>query len=88
MDSNQYRQFSNPCPACRNGELRVVLLAYDANKKLEGVLHCFHISNLQVQKCEACGEIFFDATSHSQIAQGLQDKIRLPNEITKEKSDS
>jgi len=76
-------RFDSPCPICGKGELRIVAISYDAQKKYEGRLHRFHISNLNVKKCESCGELFFDAASHEQIAQGLRGKLKLlsPSDI-------
>jgi putative zinc finger/helix-turn-helix YgiT family protein len=69
--------FDCPCPVCGKGELLSTIIAYDAEIKHDGRLYLFPIPRLQVNKCSACGEVFFDAATDDQISQALREHLNL-----------
>ena len=71
------QRFDCPCSTCGKGELLSATISYEAEIKHDGRLHKFSIPNLQVNKCETCGEVFFDATSHDEISQALREHLNL-----------
>jgi putative zinc finger/helix-turn-helix YgiT family protein len=71
------------CVECGKTEVRPAVIAYDAEVKHDGRLCRFSINDLHVNRCDACGEVFFDATTDAQISQGLRQHLQLlsPREI-------
>ena len=75
--SNDARPLDCPCPVCGKGELLPETIAHDAEVKHDGRLYSFQIPKLQVKKCGACGEVFFDAATDDQISQALREHLNL-----------
>ena len=71
------QRFDCPCPTCGQGELLLETISHEAEIKHDGRLHTFTIPHLHVKKCNACGEVFFDATSHDEISQALREHLSL-----------
>ncbi len=71
---------------CGQGELLPATISHEAEIKHDGRLYNLQIPGLQVKKCDACGEVFFDATSHGQISQALRGHLNLlsPQQIRDE----
>jgi putative zinc finger/helix-turn-helix YgiT family protein len=72
-----------PCADCGKIEVRLAAIAYTAEIKHDGKLYALPIPELHVQKCDACGEVFFDAVTDDQISQALRERLGLlsPQEI-------
>ena len=71
------RPSTRPCPECGKGDVRSVTIAYDAEIKHDGRLYAFPIPELLVNRCDACGEVFFDAATDDQISQALRNHLKL-----------
>jgi putative zinc finger/helix-turn-helix YgiT family protein len=80
--TNSKRSFFE-CVECGKTAAQPTVIPYDAEVKHDGRLCRFHIDSLQINRCEACGEIYFDATTDAQISQGLREHLQLlsPDEI-------
>ena len=52
--------------------MRPAVIPYDARVKHDGTVYTFSIRELQVNKCQLCGEIYFDNVTDDQISQGLR----------------
>ncbi len=81
--TNTSRQFPYPCAECGKPEVGQAVIPYDAEVKHDGRLYRFHIRELRVNRCNACGEVYFDAATDAQISQGLREHLQLlsPDEI-------
>ena len=77
------RPFPHYCAECGRSEVRPAVIEYDAEVKHDGRLIRFSIPELRVNKCNSCGEVFFDAATDAQISQGLRERLQLlsPEEI-------
>ncbi len=71
------KRFDCPCPVCGQGELLSVTIPHEAEIKHDGRLYRLPVPRLQVKKCNACGEVFFDAASHDEISQALRTRLNL-----------
>ena len=71
------KRFDCPCPLCGHGKLLSVTIAHEAEIKHDGRLYRLSIPSLPVKKCDACGEVFFDAASHGEISQALRTRLNL-----------
>ena len=80
---NSTRPFPHACAHCGKGEIWPAVIPYDAEVKHDGRLYKFHIRELRVNRCNACGEVYFDAVTDAQITQGLREQLPLlsPDEI-------
>jgi putative zinc finger/helix-turn-helix YgiT family protein len=83
MVENTKRAYPYRCAACGRTEVRPTVIPYDAEVKHDGRLCRFHIDDLSVNRCDACGEVFFDSATDAQISQGLREYVHLlrPDEI-------
>jgi putative zinc finger/helix-turn-helix YgiT family protein len=77
------QRFPQRCPECGKGDVRPGVMPYNARAKHDGSVYTFSIAALKVNKCQSCGEIFFDNTTDDQISQGLREHLGLlsPEEI-------
>jgi hypothetical protein len=71
------KPFPRRCPECGKAELQPATIAYDAEVKHDGRLYAFHIPQLQVNKCGACGEVLFGNVADDQISQSLREHLAL-----------
>ena len=71
------KPFPRRCPECGRAELQPANIAYDAEVKHDGRLYAFHIPQLQVNKCGACGEVLFGNVADDQISQALREHLVL-----------
>ena len=71
------------CVECRKTAVRPAVISYDAEVKHDGRMCRFHIDGLRVNRCDACGEVYFDAATDAQISQALREHLQLlsPDEI-------
>lgn len=80
MDSNPqacFRSFPQPCSECGEEQVNRAVIEYDAEVKYDGKLYQFHISRLTVNKCGACGEVYFDTVTNREISQALREHLHL-----------
>ncbi len=77
------RRFPQRCPECGKTDVCPDAIPYDARAKHDGSVYTFSIAALKVNKCQSCGEVFFDNTTDEQISQGLREHLGLlsPEEI-------
>jgi len=77
------QSFPRICPDCGKEEVKPEKIAYDAKVKHDGRQYALHILDLLVNKCSACGEVFFDSVASGQIYQALRNHLKLlsPQEI-------
>ncbi len=77
--------FPRPCSECGQEQVYVDFIEYDAEVKHDGNLHAFHIPKLTVNKCKACGEVYFDTITSEEISLALRDHLHLlsPQQIRK-----
>ena len=77
------KPFPRRCPQCREREVFLEAIPYDASVKHDGRLYCFRIAALHVNKCRNCGLVLFDSLADEEISQGLRDELHLlsPAEI-------
>jgi YgiT-type zinc finger domain-containing protein len=61
-------------------------ISHQAEIKHDGRLHTIQIPDLPVMKCNSCGEVFFNTTSHNEISQALRRHLNLlsPEQIRDE----
>ena len=71
------RPFPRPCSECGQEQVNSDVIGYDAEVKHDGKLHKFHIPRLTVNRCNACGEVYFDAITSEEILQALRDRLNL-----------
>jgi hypothetical protein len=71
------KPFPRHCPECGQTQVYPATIPYDAEVKHDGRLYSFQIPALEVNKCAACGEIFFSNVTDDQISQALRDHLSL-----------
>ncbi len=71
------KPFPRRCPECGKAEVRPATIAYDAEIKHDGRLHAFHIAELRVNRCAACGEVLFGNETDEQINVALRTHLGL-----------
>jgi putative zinc finger/helix-turn-helix YgiT family protein len=83
------RSFPHLCAECGKEEVWPTTISYDAEVKHDGRIHAFAIHQLHVNKCAACGEVFFDHATDEQISTSLRDHLGLlsPQEIRDQLTD-
>ena len=64
------KPFPRRCPQCREREVYLAMIPYDAEVKHDGRLYSFHIANLSVNRCEKCNLVTFDTTTEEEISGG------------------
>jgi DNA-binding transcriptional regulator YiaG len=82
------RLFPRPCSECGQARVHQTEIAYDAEIKHDGKLYALHIPRLTVNKCNACGEVYFDAITSDEISGALRKHLGLlsPREIREQLS--
>lgn len=75
--SSSEKPFPRRCPECGKAEVQPATIAYDAEVKHDGRLYAFHIPQLQVNQCGACGELLFGNVADDQISQALREHLTL-----------
>lgn len=77
------RPYPRRCAECGKVTVVAATIPYNAEVKHDGKLHKFHISKLNVNKCQSCGEEFFSTSTDEQISASLRSVIGLlqPEEI-------
>jgi DNA-binding transcriptional regulator YiaG len=77
------RPFPLPCAECGKDEVWPSTIAHDAEIKHDGRLYRLRINQLHVNQCSACGEVFFDHLTDTEISQALRTHLNLlsPQEI-------
>jgi len=84
MTRNQHASdYPLPCSECGQERVYLDFIGYDAEVKHDGKLHTFHIPRLAVNKCNHCGEIYFDAVTSDEISSALREHLNLlsPHDI-------
>lgn len=71
------RPYPRHCFVCAETSITQSFVPHDAKVRHEGKVHEFHIPNLQVDRCELCGEQYFTAETDDQISLGLRKHLGL-----------
>ncbi len=71
------KQFPRRCPECGKTDVCPDVIPYNARAKHDGSVYAFPIAALKVNKCQSCGEVFFDNATDDQISQGLREHLGL-----------
>ena len=82
-DISRVRSYPQPCPECGKIEIRPAVIAYDGEIKHNGRLHAIRVPELHINRCGACGEVYFDNATDDQISRALRTHLGLlsPQEI-------
>jgi DNA-binding transcriptional regulator YiaG len=80
------KPYPHRCAECFEIAVFPTTIDYIAKVKHDGKLHEFHISELKIEKCEKCGEQFFNFVTDDQISAGLRSHVGLlqPDEIKRQ----
>jgi DNA-binding transcriptional regulator YiaG len=73
----QGRKFPIRCVNCGQVEVRPAVIPYDIEKNHDGKLYKLHISHLNSNRCDNCGEIYFGNTADMQINAALRSELEL-----------
>lgn len=71
------KPFPRHCPECGKTGVQSAVIAYDANVKHDGRLYAFHIPDLPVNRCAACGEVLFSNATDDRISEALREHLSL-----------
>jgi putative zinc finger/helix-turn-helix YgiT family protein len=71
------RPFPWRCPECGKKEVRLATIAHTSQIKHDGRLYTVDVPELQVPRCQACGELVFDNAADEQIARALREQLGL-----------
>jgi ribosome-binding protein aMBF1 (putative translation factor) len=71
------KAYPRRCAECGKAEVRRTTIPYNAEVKHDGTLYAFHIPALQVDKCDACGEVLFTNVTDDQISYALREHLCL-----------
>jgi len=66
------KPFPWKCPMCRKQTVNAATIEYHCKKLHNGVLHEFDIPDLEVARCDDCGEVLFHVGSDEQINKNFQ----------------
>jgi putative zinc finger/helix-turn-helix YgiT family protein len=83
QERNQDRPFPWRCGTCGAKTVYRVPISYSTSIKYEGRPYDLEIPDLQIPKCQDCGELVFDNTADEQISRVLRSKLGLlqPDQI-------
>lgn len=83
MATHAHQSYPRSCAECGKQEVMPTTIVYDAVVKHDGGTHAFRIPHLHINKCVACGEVFFDSLTDEEISQALRKHRNLlsPQEI-------
>lgn len=81
--SNIQKKYPVRCVDCGQKQVRPAVIRHQLQKNHDGRLHDLVIERLPVDRCEACGEIYFNNESDEAISAALRAALRLltPAEI-------
>src|SRR6266436_7670399 len=65
------------CPRCRQKVVRPTRIAYRSEILFDDGLHTVEIPQLEVPRCENCGELLFDNHAEHQIYQAFRAQLHL-----------
>lgn len=71
------KMFPRRCAECGKSEVQRTTIGYDAEVKHDGRLYTFHIAELHVNRCAACGEMLFSNETDEQISTALRTHLGL-----------
>jgi putative zinc finger/helix-turn-helix YgiT family protein len=71
------RPFPWRCPRCLKKEVSPTTIAYTADVVHEGRSYKVEVPELQVPRCQACGELVFDSAADEQLLRALPAQARL-----------
>jgi putative zinc finger/helix-turn-helix YgiT family protein len=79
------RSFPFRCAECGKVEVRPAAIPYELEKNHDGTLHKLHFSQLHVNRCANCGEVYFSDDADREISAALRGKLNLlsPEQIRK-----
>ena len=72
LEDKPYPRF---CADCGLESVVMSQIAYNAQVKHDGKLHEFPISNLTIDRYQACGEEYFTGKTDSEISRGLRSHL-------------
>ena len=70
------------CPVCRKKEVRQATIPYHAERLYSGQLIAVDIPNLEVPKCDNCGELVFNYRADEQILEAVRSQAHLTEQHT------
>ncbi len=71
------RPFPWPCPRCRKKTVWPVIIPYRSAVRYEGKSHTVEVPQLNVPRCEDCGDLIFDNWADEQLTHALREAVRL-----------
>jgi DNA-binding transcriptional regulator YiaG len=82
-DLTKARPYPRHCAACDRDRVVLRQIPYEARVRHDGKLHSFHITALEVDECENCGEQYFTVDTDEQVSLALRSFLGLlsPNVI-------
>lgn len=82
-DLTKVKPYPRHCAACDKHSVVRRQIPYEAHVRHDGKLHSFHITALELDECENCGEQYFTVDTDEQISLALRSFLGLlsPNEI-------
>ena len=77
------KPFPRRCLECGEVNVRPATIAYEGEVKHDGRVYAIRVAQLPVNKCRACGEVFFTNVTDDQISQALRSRLSLlpPDDI-------
>jgi len=75
--ADETRPYPIRCIECGRMEVRPAVVAFEAERNHDGRLYKLSIRNLRVNRCDHCGELYFDAAADDQIAAALRKRLHL-----------
>jgi putative zinc finger/helix-turn-helix YgiT family protein len=80
---NKAKPFPRRCLECGELQVQPTTIAYEGEVKHDGRVHTIRVAQLNVNKCGACGEVFFTNVADEQISQALRERLSLlsPDDI-------
>lgn len=71
------KPFPWDCARCGQKAVWPALIPYQGQVRHEGHLHAVDLPRLNVPRCEACGEVYFDNWADDQIRLALRKQLHL-----------
>jgi putative zinc finger/helix-turn-helix YgiT family protein len=77
------KPFPRRCLECGEVQVQPTTIAYEGEVKHDGRVYTIRVAQLHVNKCGACGEVFFTNVADEQISQALRKHLSLlsPDDI-------
>jgi len=77
------KPFPRRCLECGEVQVQPATIPYEGEVKHDGRWYAIRVAQLHVNKCSACGEVFFTNVTDEEISQSLREHLSLlsPDQI-------